>query len=116
MASPSTAQVQALIATAMQATVADIDSRFGQILLGQVSAQQAEDALRKVIDDANKEFEGSRQRTSELCAGFNSQFEEHRKVIEGIVADFQKSSATLASSTQDARVETKTLKEELVAM
>ena len=88
MASPSTAEVQAMIATAMQATVADIDSRFGQILLGQVSAQQAEIVLKAVIDDANKEFEGSRQRIDDLCTGFNTQFEDHKTVIEKIVSEF----------------------------
>ena len=116
MASPSTAEVQTMIASAVQAAVADIDTRFGAILQSQVSRQQAETALVTIIDDAKSEFESSRQRTSDLIEGFNAQFEQHKKVIEGIVADFQGSSAALASSTQEARVETKTLKEELVAM
>ena len=103
MASPSTAEVQGMIAQQIQAAVADIDNRFRAILQSQVSRQQAETAFVAIIDDAKTEFESSRQRTSELIDGFNAQFEQHKKVIEGIVADFQKSSAALAASTQEAR-------------
>ena len=116
MASPSTAEVNSMIAAAIRDAVTDIDTRFGAILQSQVSRQQAETALVTIIDDAKSEFESSRQRTSDLIEGFNAQFEQHKKVIEGIVSDFQGSSAALASSTQEARVETKTLTEELVAM
>ena len=116
MASPSTAEVQAMISTAIQIAVADVDVRFGAILQEEVSRQQAEVALKAVIDEAKKEFEDSRQRIDTMCHGFNTQFEDHKTVIEKIVTEFHSSTGTLATSTQEARVETKTLKEELVAM
>ena len=52
MASPGTAEVQAMIAAA----VAEQEVKIGQILAGQVSAQQAESALKLVVAEANKEF------------------------------------------------------------
>ena len=65
-----------------------LTSGSGAILQGQVSAQQAEIALKAVIDDAKKKLEGSRQRIDDLCTGFNTQFEDHRTVIEKIVSEF----------------------------
>ena len=50
MASPGTAEVQAMIAAA----VAEQEVKIGQILAGQVSAQQAESALKLVVAEANK--------------------------------------------------------------
>ena len=52
MASPSTAEVQRMIASA----VADQELKIGQILAGQVSAMQAESAFKLVVDEANREF------------------------------------------------------------
>ena len=105
-----------MISTAIQTAVADVDVRFGAILQEQVSRQQAEVALKAVIDEAKKEFEDSRQRIDTMCQGFNTQFGNHKTVIENIVTESQSSTGTRSASTQEARVETKTLKEELVAM
>ena len=52
MASPGAAEVQALIAAA----VAEQEARMGQILAGQVSARQAEIAIRTIVEEANKGF------------------------------------------------------------
>ena len=71
MASPSTAEVQAMISTAIQIAVADVDVRFGAILQEQVSRQQAEVALKAVIDEVKKDFEDSRMRTDTMCQGLN---------------------------------------------
>ena len=72
MASPSTSEVQAMISTAIQIAVADVDVRFGAILQEQVSRQQAEAALVSIIDEAKKEFEDSRKRIDSMCQGFNT--------------------------------------------
>ena len=88
-----------MISTAIQIAVADVDVRFGEVLQEQVSRQQAEVALKSVIDEAKKEFEDSRQRIDTMCQGFNTQFEDHKTVIENIVTEFQSSTGTLAAST-----------------
>ena len=98
------------------AAVAEQEGKIGQILVGQVSAQQAESAFKLVVDEANKEFAGQSVRISDMITGFNAQFEDHKRVIEGIVTDFTSSSAALASSTQDARGETKILNDQLTKL
>ena len=98
MASPSTAEVQAMIAAA----VAEQEVKIGQILAGQVSALQAEGAFKLVVDEANKQFSGQGERINGMIDGFNAQFEQHKKVIEGIVADFQESTSGLSESVNSA--------------
>ena len=113
MAVPSKAEVEELIPAAVQTSVADIDVRFGQLLRGQVSRQDAESARTLVIGNARQEFEDNRKRIDDLCTGFNGQFENHKNVIEGIVSAFQASSTDLTESVNSARVETKLLAEEM---
>ena len=86
-----------MIRAAVQNAIAEVDVRFGRLLQEQVSRDQAEVALKVVISDANEEFTNSRQRITDLCTGFNQQFEEHKKVIEKIVADFQASTGGLSA-------------------
>ena len=116
MAAPSKAELEEMIRVAVQTAVADVDVRFGQLLQEQVSHDQTEVALKLVIREANSEFLNNRQRINDLCTGFNLQFEDHRKVIEKIVADFQASTGGLSESTNKARIETETLRDELMSM
>ena len=113
MASPSKAEVEEMIRAAVQNAIAEVDVRFGKLLQEQVSRDQAEVALKLVISEADTEFTNNRQRISDLCTGFNQQFEEHKKVIEKIVAEFQASTGGLSASTNEARIETYSLKDEL---
>ena len=112
MAAPGAEQIQAMIDVSIQRAVGDIDNRFGLLLGSQVSRQEAETALLKIIEDAKTEFENSRQRSSDLVEGYNAQFLEHKRVIESIPAEIQQ----YVDSTGEARKETKSLKEDLVAM
>ena len=82
-----------MINASIRTAVADIDDRFGALLGQQVSVSDAQAAMLKIVKDANEEFEGSRQRIDDLCSANNDTFAEHRRVIEGIVADFNGSSA-----------------------
>ena len=105
-----------MINDSIRIAVADLDNRFGMLLGQQVTVQDAQTAMKKIIEDASTEFEGSRQRINELCTTNNDTFADHKRVIEAIVADFNGSSAALASSTTAARSETQTLSEELTRL
>ena len=75
MASPGTAEVQAMIAAA----VAEQEVKIGQILSGQVFAQKAESAFKLTVAEANKEIGVQSERINGMIVGFNSQFDVHKR-------------------------------------
>ena len=83
MASPSAEQVQAMINDSIRIAVADLDNRFGMFLGQQVTVQDAQTAMKKIIEDASTEFVGSRQRINELCTTNNDTFADHKQGDRG---------------------------------